>query len=391
MVFPNLYRKTLKNRKDKYFERKYKNMQERLELTKKIKIILNREMDKKKTGLGPYCYSYVRIKTNGRGIKLTARYAPPLIVGNTGEYELRYPTAEALIKLFITIQNKNELKNVFLNEITNFLIEHKSFEADSSGRNLSRYWVDISSLPLAVLMKLGFKEMAVDGLLKRSRKKRDLYYCLKFLNDYLRYEYTSFTDDQLGKFLDFVKKLSVPAGDPHMIKEEITRQITKIRYDNILKGLEGINFQTNQDKKKIIEKVRYFQFDENLITGMNKIDEHFWNPTTDEFDSSAVIGNMREVFTKYIEKICERIKMKTKEEIPTDERTRLGNLKKYIKEHLKLNRSIITIMNGLIRTLNEEGSHDHITKKEYFRLTRGIMIEIILLLLTKLENFENNQ
>ncbi len=79
--------------------------------------------------------------------------------------------------------------------------------------------------------------------------------------------------------------------------------------------------------------------------------------------------------------------VKTKEEVPKVD----AELKNYMKKHLKLTESTNFLINALIRAFNEKGSHALISKKEYFRLTRNIMIEIILLLLTKLENFESNQ
>jgi len=165
-------------------------------------------------------------------------------------------------------------------------------------------------------------------------------------------------------------------------------QINQIRYDKLVTELtEETNlFQITDDRGKVKEKIKEFGFSPTLNKALNKVEDYYWNTGSDEFDYSSAIKLLRQFHEKLIKEICSKIKEKTNDDYPTDMKTLIANLRKYMKEHLQLKKEN-KLINGLVDLINNKGPHALTSEKEYFRLTKNMTIEVALLLLSKLERF----
>jgi len=342
-----------------------KYMEEK-ELLKNMQIIFNMEHDDAES------YSYER------------KYGPKAIVGSSlglleGDpisYQIKYSTLDALKKLYFSIESNLKLKRFFISKLIEF-----STDADLyiKGSRL----VDDSVLSFATLLELGFIDDAL-LILDRRLKRHDVSELLRFLFSFIHYEYYKLTEENLELILD---KINIDSPSNYRIL--IKKQINKIRYDNLLKKMEGINLEILDDHKKVIEKMERFGFDASLGEFLIKAESYCWDTSKDKFDWSAIIGSLREFSRNFVDNVAERIKEKTKEDFPKELPTPIGNKRLYIKKHLSLEDED-KLYDSIVDIINSKGSHKLITEKEYFRLVKNMIIEISMIILTKLEKFESN-
>ena len=259
-----------------------------------------------------------------------------------------------------------------------------------------------SSISLALLIKIDYINEALSSLDEQLTKKITVPNTLIFIRELLRHEYNLFNDLQLENIKIMVSDKFQPIwtivnGD-YMdnirieLKNTIISQIEHIRFNNLSKKLDGLNLEINIDKEKTFEKIKYFDFPEILIDALNKIDESYFNPSTDKFDISGNIKLLREFWNKLTDSIANNIKDKTKEEVPKPNpgESLIGNQRRYIKKHLKMSDPEDKLLDAIIDITNKQGGHALISDIESFRLSKNISIEIALLLLNKLKIFNQN-
>ena len=346
------------------------------ELEEKMQIIFNMERDRLNYGYPEYGYQYI-----GPGRK-TRPPSTGLISENSESYNLDFPTLDSLKKLYIQIENNEKMKKSFLK----FLLNHASKKGVPSN---ATGFADVSVLSFATLIKLGFINMAIDALIGKS-DRYDISRPLRFIFSFIHYEYPVLTPDNMKSIIRLndlaINTTNIGYRNSVIIINNIRKQINKIRYDNLLKELEGINFQINQDRLKVIEKIRLFGFDESLAKFLDKAEAYYWDTSKDEFDWASGIGILREFSNVLVENVAENIRKKIKEGYPKERKTLIGNMRLYTKKHLDM-KELDKLFDALMDIINSKGSHKLISDREYYRLTKNMLIEIALIIFTKLEKF----
>jgi hypothetical protein len=149
----------------------------------------------------------------------------------------------------------------------------------------------------------------------------------------------------------------------------------------------GINEELNIDKERVIEKIAKYGFPQEMESFLLEVDK-IHELSNWKSINSGMISNLRSFFEMLIENIAEQIKLKTGDEYPKNvDRAKLGNLRHYIKTHLKLSSRDDELIDSFIKILHKEGGHAFLSEKKYFLLTKNIGIEIAYFLLSKLEDF----
>lgn len=353
------------------------------ELKEKIDIILNNEVSKRKRGKKDKRYFWIpepgesKIITRVRDIYRDFNATPDVLL-DTKKISLSYPNLELLLKLYGSIQYSNELSSFFIGYL------YKDIDDEYKGYLVSE-----------TLIKLGYMDKITGFIFPLNLSK--LLPIFTVLDELLFFEYPLFSREQLDKiklilqsvveFKSFVKKEMQVYEQAIIRGNRIIQRIDAIYYDALALSLkEGTNFQINMDQEKIKEKIRIFGFDSILSDALDKIEELYWNTSIDEFDNSMAMDKLRTFWEKTVESICEKIYEKTGESYPKTEDTKIGNFRKYMKKHLQLDKEN-QLMNKLVDILNDKGSHNFISEREYFRLTKNITIEVAMLLFIKLEKF----
>lgn len=356
------------------------------ELKEQIEIILIDEQSKIKRKNVRKNYShkieYIYSPISGRHLhKIDVQYNYinfPEKLPDPTKIELNYENLELLMKLFDSIRYSNNLSKYFISYLYNIM--------ETRG---------IGSLASEALIKLGHFDIVIDYIYPSNCSK--LYPLFSTLEELLFYEYSLFSKAELTKikqnvgyiinYKDNLKKEM--ALDQDMIGKgyKILERINIIFHKALAQSLqEGINFQINIDRTKLKEKIRSFGFDNVLADALDKIEEMYWTTSSDVFDYSMAIDKLRSFWEITVESICKKIKDKTGHSYPTTEKTQIANLRLYIKEQLQLDKEH-QLMNKLVDILNDKGSHNLISEREYFRLTKNITIEVAMLLFIKLEQF----
>lgn len=364
-----------------------------IELKEKIDVILDDEYSKRKNSI--YTKRYSRKLESlpkskiGEPVTINVRYGEiyeiydeykvfPQNLPDTKNIELSYPNLELLLKLYERIRHSPELTNYFINYLFNFWKK-----------------IYICFLTNETLIKLN----KFDRLLKFIPyfDNPSLKHFLMTLDELLFFEYTLFTEKQLNTIKEHVNilfKVKFPKPEDRKSNkqicgkgESILRRINLIFHNALSQSLnEGTDFQINLDRKKVKEKMSVFGFDDVLLQALDRIEEIYWDTSKDKFDNSMAMDKLRTFWERIVELICKKIKEKTNLPYPKTENTKMGNLRKYMKGNLQLDKEHF-LMNKLVDILNDKGSHNFISGREYFRLTKNITIEIAFLLLIKLEKF----
>jgi hypothetical protein len=294
--------------------------------------------------------------------------------------ELYYDNLDLLIKIFDEIKGQPDLQNEFILYLLSKINNR-----------------DLVQLSLETLLKLGYFNMVIEkfSYILNSKYQINLLYSAKILDSLLFFEYNLFDIEQLKKIKiifrhlhDKNKHMTRFKDDLYFTKRVVNR-IELLLYEKLKYDLgELSNFQINIDNEKIKGKLIEFEFDPILKDSLEKVDQYFYSIAKDEFDYSMAIGLLREYINKLIENISKKINEKSGIDYPNTEQTPIGNMRKYVKNELKLNHEH-HLLNKLIDIINDQGSHSLISDREYFRLTKNISIEVSLLLITKLGKYLN--
>ena len=251
---------------------------------------------------------------------------------------------------------------------------------------------------IETLTKLGYLDKLIGKIFHFNIPNLKHFFII--LDELLFFEYPIFSEEQLKKIKKAVKnaisikfstKKELSSNKPIIgIGNRILQRINLIFYSTLSQSLsEGTDFQISIDREKIKEKMSTFGFDSTLLETLDKIEEIYQDSTKDEFDNSMAMGQLRTFLEKSTKLICKKINEKTKESYPKTKPSEMGNLREYMKKHLNLGEEN-DLLDAVIKIINHKGSHNLISEREYFRVTKNISIETTFLLLTKLEKFIGN-
>ena len=281
---------------------------------------------------------------------------------------LSYPTSDTLVDLFSTIQNKEELKLKFLQEL------------EYSVRESDELWSrGVDALCFHTLIRLGFVDRALNAF-KDRKKSSDILITLIY--DLLEHNLNYFDIKQLDEILNKLRTIKITTlSEP--TKNSLILRIINDRYELFKKIIRGVNVEINLDKKTVSEKIGYLGLDEKYKKLLDEIDD-FINTDTSEFVNAGMISNMRVFLEDLFKDIAKRIAETKKEKIPkVKDRSEMGNIRHYLKDKLELSGKDDKFITAFVEILHSEGGHSFTSEKEYFRLARNIAIEIALLVLSK--------
>lgn len=350
------------------------------DLKEELEIVFNEELNRRKEKETSYYYDPLT------GPKTVPSWAAiPLISGDPQNYRLKFPTMESLRKIYAAIQFDSGLKKDFL-----FLLKYRIQSEDTIFYYGLNY--DLSDLALATLFSLNEINEGIDTLYVRALKGFWVYGCLKFINEFLRHNHHLINKEQLKKLRATIldQSLTHKFQVEPVLFYEVKRQIDRLLYMDLNRRYDGINFEINQDKEKVIEKIEYYKFGKDIVNALIEIDKFLFSE--EKTVSSGMNNNLRNVMATMITRISDKIREVTKEEIPKNnpnkpDKKEMGLRRDYIKKHLKLTEEDDDFVDAFVDVLHEEGGHSFMSEKEYFRLSRNITITFLYFLLSKLDKF----
>lgn len=295
----------------------------------------------------------------------------------SGKNIIKYDHADTLINLYQNLESK-ELKEYCLNKLKYDVgYGGESSNSDPMGNNI--FYCSSSALSLFVLVKMGFVDESIEAL--NDRRGRTAGNILELLQDLLLEDVGNFNIHQLKKISDATKKVELQKYDRNL-RHNVLTYLSDNAYVLINKEIGRVNIEINRDKESLLNIIRYLNFDEKYDQFLSQIDQYI--NTADSIVASGMVGNFRSFIEDILKDIAKRISSKLNESIPKDpEKGEMGNIRAFLKIKLELTDADNSLINKYIDILHAEGGHSFISNIEYFRLSKNIGIEILLLLLSK--------
>ncbi len=284
--------------------------------------------------------------------------------------QIDYPHVELLIDIFSITENNPSLKDPFIRTLQNTI----ATEADPR-----------TPLPFYALVKLNFTKQAITALDERRLYGLSSDVFLAFLIDLFKEENQYFTNLDLNEILKILSRLNISPVFVHL-KDELMKSIIIKRFENVELNIKRINVEINQDKKTVIKKIRYLGFEDKYAELLIEIDRYIYGDTP-RIVNSGMIGNLRAFLEGMIIDLSKKISIELQEEIPKlKDKSDLGNRRVYLKQKLDLSDHDHELIDAFVQILHDEGGHAFLSEKEYFRLSKNMVIEITLLLLSRYES-----
>lgn len=383
------------------------NQMDEAEILDQLSILLDAETTEQRQRMSNYQYQrvqkMVRPDFTGAGPQEVLHvdnlpFPTILTIVSTDNIRLKYDNLETITKIFNSLKDlpDSQIKCVV------FLLEK------------------ISTMPSAIrlivhfLIKSGNLDLLLDTVYGETKRRLDyapIQYIVPTLTEMIYYEYTLFNYRQFKKIKDiysliiehdkYLKSGKAGLMGPLLIKFDpgrIKQIIFLMDLINLLliKHIRSIYqlypaFEIVQDKERLKQRILDFSFEPILNETLDKIDDYYWNTPSDKFVYRHGLSLLRQFLETLIDSISTKIFNKTNEPIPTEKETKrkskIGNQRLYIMKHLQLSKDVDKILDSVVDICNDEGAHAFITDKEFLRLTKNIVIEISLMILTKLNDF----
>jgi hypothetical protein len=297
-----------------------------------------------------------------------------------------YENASALIDIFSSL-NSGGQKEAFLGKLHDNLAyreeEYAQYGGDRWGRAAEKIVPSgLSAICFYTLLQLGQVDLAI-GAFNIRVGRGNCVIAFALLKDIFREDYNYFTIQQLNKLSENFYILKGHNEGMVRFSDELLSYITENGFRILKQEIKGVNIEINRDKESVIQKMGTLGFGKEYELFLNELDVYIINGSG--IVASGMISNFRSFWEKIIIELAKKVAARLKTSVPKVTDSAVGNARAFIKSQLGLSDSDHSLISRFVDVLNTEGGHAFISSIEYFRLTRNIGIEILLLLLSKME------
>ncbi|MDD4530996.1 MAG: hypothetical protein PHO80_05620, partial [Candidatus Gracilibacteria bacterium] len=291
--------------------------------------------------------------------------------------KISYITGELLIKLLASVSINKEVEDLLFHYIFSNSLKHPR-----------------------LLFYIGIYYGVIDKFLD-SLNTSQLYNSrgilfIKLFDDFFENFVVYFNQKQLSIILNLIRGQQQFAHNPVSgffdVSNSLIKKIINHRFGDLSKNIIGINIEINNDKEEVKRIVSYLGFDSKYNEFLTDLDKHFYSTNKDSIEIAGLIGNFRQFCCDLIIDIAlEVAKLNGLTDIPKSQKTgtsKIGDARYYLKTEFQLSDNEHKFLNNFIDILHAEGGHTFLSSMEYFRLTKNIFIEIVLLLLSKLKDLK---
>lgn len=313
----------------------------------------------------------------------------------TPTWSISIPDNES--KKRITYENGDTLIDIFSNLKTD---EEKEYFKSQIAAGLSRYdeeyWQDdtseeifasgISALSFYTLIRIGDTSQALKSSWSRF-SGRNCILLLRFLLDLFSEEYNYFKIEDLNEITRLLSQLDRSSGLFIQLRDQLLQKVTEYGFSIVKNEIRGVNIEINRDKESVINKISVLGMGKEYEDFLVKLDQEI--STSSGLITSGMIGNFRTFWEQLVVELSKKICLFSGEEMPAIEgKSQISISRLFIKRMLGLSDADNSLISRFVDILHAEGGHAFTSNFEYFRLSRNIGIEILLLLLTKTETLK---
>jgi len=291
--------------------------------------------------------------------------------------KIEYENANTLIDIFSNLKTQEENK-VFVDSVLSvIMLDLEKYEKLTS---ISNAVVGPAALAFYTLIRLGYIEKTVEATYIAFANQRCIL-LLWIISDILSEDYNYFDLEQFNLLIRRVNEIG--DGNPTILelKNKVLGKATEIGYRIITEEIRGVNIEVNRDKESVIQKISILGMGEEYEKFLDELDKYI--SSASGLVASGMIGNFRTFWEKIIIELARKIEILTDIEIAKVEKSAIANARLYLKKVLELSDADNSLISRYVDILHAEGGHAFTSNVEYFRLSRNIGIEILLMLLTK--------
>jgi len=299
------------------------------------------------------------------------------------KYSIVYENSQALIDIYSNLTIAQE-KNYFIQLLLDEIVRNQETylkESDRWGRTEKIIVYGASSLCFYTLLQLGFVDECINAYNLRIQQMNCLL-LLSLLVDVFKEDYTYFNIEQLNSLTAYFYILDQSDAYTQELKNKLALYIAENGFNILQNEIKGVNIEINRDKEKLIEQINYFGLDKSYELFLNEIDDYI--NTNNGLVASGMISNFRSFWEKIIIDLAKKLSKIISIEITKVTDSLVGNSRNFLRQYLDLSDSENSLIGKYVEILNAEGGHAFISNTQYFRLTKNIGIEILLLLVSKI-------
>jgi hypothetical protein len=173
--------------------------------------------------------------------------------------------------------------------------------------------------------------------------------------------------------------VSIAARDTKSACDRIVELCRKARYFVLRRDLlRGANLEVNQDKVAVESHLQRMGFSANLIESLKHADR--LQLSDSPFDLKSSMAHLRSFVENLHVEACNRIVGGA-----TAAPRKWGETVSYLRQANVLTKAEEGLVTGIYTLISDEAVHPLIAEREYARLSRNVVVEYGLLLLTKLD------
>ena len=297
-----------------------------------------------------------------------------------------YENSKVLLDIFSNIKEEKQksiFKEALIDEITSRQEKYSQQRNRFGEFEGELFLIGTSALSFFTLLKLGFVDKAIEAYQIRVWDDNCLLLFM-LLESIFKEEYNYFTIKQLNELTTNFPALETKSKYTFEASNRILSYITDYGFEILKNEIKGVNIEINRDKDSVVNKISILGLDSSYEQFLNELDEYI--STSSGIVASGMISNFRSFWEKIIIDIAIKISKKLGITIPKTTESQVGNARAFLKVQLELSDCDHSFASRFVEILNSEGGHAFTSNVAYFRLTRNIGIEILLLYLTKAEN-----
>ena len=330
-----------------------------------IELIFNRELAQQRAGKSTWLKS-----KNASGKRIVA-----------------YENAKALIDVFSNIKDP-EVREYFgtelLERISDSQEEYKIDKGDTwHNKKPVVHATGGTALSFFTLLQIGVIDSTIAAYQSRVISK-NCFLLLRLLRDIFYEEFNYFTVGQLNHLTENFPGLHQDSDLLSELADEVLEYLTENGFRILQREVKGVNIEINRDKESVIQKFGTLGLGPKYEQFLNELDAYI--NTNSGLVASGMISNFRTFWEDLIIDLAKRLSTKVGRPIPKSEKTPISDARKFLTVELGLSEADHALITDFVKVLHSQGGHAFTSSVEYLRMARNIGIEILLMLLTKMDS-----
>ncbi len=323
----------------------------------------------------------------------------PLFITDPTKEKIYSENYETLLTLYFKSISEGISKNDFLQIFTKALAKIQNSEFT----NLLYFYLVF----LFKIRNLSYFISITDALSsKRFITTSKVLKILIMVSQIIRYEYESISEKDIASFKEILstkkeKWLTTGPLDLSMFEHKeqsslikissiIDKQITEVEFRSLKLKLADINPVINEDKQRSLKILGELGFDPKFSDGLNAIEDYFRKGELDKQEAATCISKIGSFILDFNLELIRRIEKITGEKFGGNKNDVASTIQYLKKNNVDFfDHKEAQLYKSVYDLCSDTGRHHLVSEKEHARISKNILIELILLALQKLRKYSS--